>query len=145
MAITKASIRAKGQNFERKMSKLFNEHFGLSCERNLQQSINGGDDLLGVPFFSIELKKHNTKSIGTWWRQCQESARRQDKMPVLIYELARAKPTIVMRADDVRAVFGDDTRRLPIASTRIYSGLVEMTWDQYCQVYRFYVAPGVSA
>lgn len=137
------NIRQKGQNFERKMAKMFNEHFGLSVERNLQQSINGGDDLLGVPFFSIELKKHNTKSIGTWWRQCEESARRQNKMPVLIYEMPRQKPTIVMRASDVSLAL-DEAPLLPAASNRLFVGLVELTWEQYCRVYHFYVAPGME-
>ncbi|MEA4022353.1 hypothetical protein VBJ55_22250 [Enterobacter hormaechei] len=138
------NIRVKGQNFERKMAKKFNESFGLSVERNLQQSINGGDDLLGVPFFSVELKKHNTKAIGTWWRQCEESAKRHDKTPVLIYELPRQKPVVVMRRSDV------DVGILPLGTTfkeatnRLFVGLVELTWEQFCQVYNFYVAPGVD-
>lgn len=137
------NIRSKGQNFERKMSKMFNESFGLATERNLQQSINGGDDLIGVPFFSIELKKHNTKAIGTWWKQCAESARRQSKMPVLIYEMPRQKPTIVMRASDVSLAL-DEAPLLPAANNRLFVGLVELTWEQFCRVYNFYVAPGVE-
>lgn len=137
------NIRSKGQNFERKMSKMFNESFGLSTERNLQQSINGGDDLIGVPFFSIELKKHNTKTIGTWWKQCAESARRQSKMPVLIYEMPRQKPTVVMRIEDVSAALAEASL-LPVASNRLFVGLVELTWEQFCRVYNFYVAPGME-
>lgn len=137
------NIRTKGQNFERKMAKKFNETFGLTCDRNLQQSINGGDDLLGVPFFSVELKKHNAKAIGTWWRQCSASAAAQDKMPVLIYEMPRAQPTVVMRAEDVvNAIV--DVARLPKASNRLYPNLVELTWQEYVRVFRYYVAPGVS-
>lgn len=141
--ISRASIRAKGQNFERKMSKMFNESFGLPTERNLQQSVNGGDDLMGVPFFSIELKKHNTKAIGTWWKQCAESARRQSKMPVLIYEMPRQKPTVVMRIEDVSAALAE-APLLPAASNRLFVGLVELTWEQFCRVYNFYVAPGME-
>lgn len=136
------NIRQKGQNFERKMAKKFNSSFGLTVERNLQQSINGGDDLLGVPFFSVELKKHNTKSIGTWWRQCEESAKRQDKMPVLIYELPRKQPVIVMRKTDIADCFpGAEFKE---ASNRLFVGLVEITWDDFCRVYNFYVAPGTQ-
>lgn len=137
------NIRQKGQNFERKMSKMFNESFGLATERNLQQSINGGDDLMGVPFFSIELKKHNTKAIGTWWKQCVESARRQSKMPVLIYEMPRQKPTVVMRVEDVSAALAE-APLLPAASNRLFVGLVELSWEQFCRVYNFYVAPGME-
>lgn len=137
------NIRSKGQNFERKMSKMFNESFGLSTERNLQQSINGGDDLMGVPFFSIELKKHNTKAIGTWWKQCAASAKAQNKMPVLIYEMPRQKPTVVMRIGDVSQALAE-APLLPAASSRLFVGLVELTWEQFCRVYNFYVAPGVE-
>lgn len=136
------NIRVIGQNFERKMAKMFNESFGIDCQRNLQQSINGGDDLLGVPFFSVELKKHKQKSIGTWWRQCQESARRQGKMPVLIYEMPRRKPTVVMNGADVLHVLGYPA--LPEASNRLFVGLVELTWEQYYRVYHYYVAPGTE-
>lgn len=138
------NIRVIGQNFERKMSKKFNESFGIDCQRNLQQSINGGDDLLGVPFFSIELKKHKTKAIGTWWRQCEESARRQGKMPVLIYEMPRQKPTVVMRVTDVSPALVE-APTLPVASNRLFVGLVELSWEQYCRVYHYYVAPGTEA
>lgn len=137
------NIRVIGQNFERKMAKMFNESFGIDCQRNLQQSINGGDDLLGVPFFSIELKKHKTKAIGTWWRQCEESARRQAKMPVLIYEPPRKKPIVVMRKTDVLGVFPEGTN-FNEASNRLFVGLVELTWEQYCRVYNYYVAPGTE-
>ena len=143
--ITHASIRAKGQNFERKVAKLFNQHFGLSVERNLQQSINGGDDLMGIPFFSVECKKHNTKAIGTWWRQCIDQATKLNKMPVLIYELPRKKPVVVMRYDDVKDVPRNVFEEYPTASNRLFVGLVELTWEQFCRVYNFYVAPGTSA
>lgn len=137
------NIRVIGQNFERKMAKKFNESFGIDCQRNLQQSINGGDDLLGVPFFSIELKKHKTKAIGTWWRQCEESARRQGKTPVLIYEMPRQKPTVVMRVTDISPALVE-APTLPVASNRLFVGLVELSWEQFCRVYNFYVAPGTE-
>ena len=140
------NIRTKGQNFERKMAKKFNESFGLTCDRNLQQSINGGDDLIGVPFFSIELKKHNTRSIGTWWKQCKASATSQNKMPVLIYEMPRAKPTVVMEVEAVRCVFGNMVDSMPKAPGRLFVGtLVEMSWDQFCVVFRHFVGPGMEA
>ena len=137
------NIRQKGQNFERKMAKKFNSSFGLTVERNLQQSINGGDDLLGVPFFSVELKKHNTKAIGTWWRQCAASALAQNKMPVLIYELPRKQPTVVMQKADVIDCFPSGTT-FDEASNRLFVGLVELSWEQFCRVYNFYVAPGTQ-
>ncbi|QQO39139.1 hypothetical protein SPHG1_18 [Salmonella phage SPHG1] len=126
-------VNIRQKNFERKMAKKFNSSFGLTVERNLQQS-----DDLGVPFFSVELKKHNTKSIGTWWRQCAASAKAQNKMPVLIYELPRKQPTVVMNKADVIDCFPSGTT-FNEASNRLFVGLVELTWEQFCRVYNYYV------
>lgn len=45
--------------------------------RNLQQSGDGGEDLIGLPWYSIEVKRCETLNLAAWWRQCVTQARRK--------------------------------------------------------------------
>ena len=45
--------------------------------RNVQQSGDGGEDLIGLPWYSIEVKRCETLNLAAWWRQCVTQARRK--------------------------------------------------------------------
>ena len=45
--------------------------------RNLQQSGDGGEDLIGLPWYAIEVKRCETLNLAAWWRQCVTQARRK--------------------------------------------------------------------
>lgn len=64
-------------------------------KRNTTQSDRGGDDIVGIPLLSIEVKRQEALSINTWWQQCCKSAQADHLMPVLIYRQNRKSWRVV--------------------------------------------------
>lgn len=60
-----------------------------NVKRNTLQSDRGGDDIVGIPLLSIEVKRQEALSINTWWKQCLDNALKQKAQPVLIYRQNR--------------------------------------------------------
>ena len=100
------NIRDKGQRGEREIATLLNGiiyqvavELGFSEEdclkavttvqRNQMQTAVGGNDLTNCFGMSIEVKRQEQLSVGTWWRQCVDSANRNGELPVLIYRQNR--------------------------------------------------------
>lgn len=54
-------------------------------QRNQNQSAVGGNDLSNTFGMSIEVKRQEQLSVGTWWAQCEAAAVRNGELPVLIY------------------------------------------------------------
>ena len=84
-----AMQRTKGQTGERGIAALIRDLTGWNAQRRVRQ--HGGDsDLLGVPGWAIEVKRHKAAprgQIARWWRQTVEQAG-QD-VPVLFYRADR--------------------------------------------------------
>lgn len=55
-------------------------------QRNTLQSDRGGADIVGLDWFSLEVKYHNSANVNNWWRQTVEQASRHQE-PVLLYRL----------------------------------------------------------
>lgn len=55
-------------------------------QRNQNQSAVGGNDLSNTFGMSIEVKRQEQLSIGTWWKQCEAAAARNNELPVLIFK-----------------------------------------------------------
>lgn len=55
----------------------------IKIKRNLEQYQEGGDDLMGLPFLAIEVKRCEKLQIGSWWQQCLDQAK--GRIPVLAY------------------------------------------------------------
>ena len=97
------NIRHKGAGAERDIVKVLNEiiwivrhihgleQYPFDCEpvqRNpLQSAIGGADITLPLPL-SIEVKRQETLSIPTWWKQCVRSAG-DIEIPILLYKQNR--------------------------------------------------------
>jgi len=58
--------------------------------RNLQQSDSGGYDLIGLPWYAIEVKRCETLLLSKWWEQTTMQAA-PDQVPILIYRQNRKK------------------------------------------------------
>lgn len=56
-----------------------------SIQRNQIQTAIGGSDLINCYGLSVEVKRQETLSVGAWWKQCQESALKDNAIPVLCY------------------------------------------------------------
>ncbi len=92
------NIRQKGADGERQIA----DHLNLivnTCyiraglpvplkpivQRNQNQSAVGGQDLVGTFGLAIEVKRQEQLSIGTWWKQCEASAKTLGEIPVLLF------------------------------------------------------------
>ena len=47
----------KGKSAERELAKLLGDHLGLELSRNLDQTRDGGYDLIGLPGIALEVKR----------------------------------------------------------------------------------------
>ena len=87
-----AMSRRKGATFEREVASLIRDHLGYECKRNLEQYQQGGDDLSGVPGWSIECKRYAScvpSDIKTFWLQCDAPAAAKALRPVLFVKQDR--------------------------------------------------------
>lgn len=85
----------KGKDGERKVRDLFRDALDgyipdtSVIRRNHQQAEIGGADLVGVPIFSVEVKRVKKivwgKSLMDWWEQCVEQALEERKYPCLVF------------------------------------------------------------
>lgn len=82
--MSKAS-RNKGQRGEREVCKLLEEHLGGAFKRNLQQTQEGGHDVLGLKGCAIEVKRCEKLHIEKWWKQTTLQAREVQQLPVLFF------------------------------------------------------------
>jgi len=79
--------RRKGKSGEREVAALIRDHTGLDCQRRVRQH-DGDSDLLGVPGWSIEVKRYGSvgrADIIKWYRQAVEQAKAEGEKPVLFY------------------------------------------------------------
>ena len=83
--------REKGKLGERDAAALIADHLGVLVRRRVRQ--DGGDsDLLGVPGWTIEVKRHASVTPGdvaVWWRQAVLQAAKEGSVPVLLYRANR--------------------------------------------------------
>lgn len=70
----------------------------LYIQRNQIQSAIGGKDLTNTYGLAIEVKRQETLSVNTWWKQTEASAKRLKEKPVLIYRQNRKSWRVVMLA-----------------------------------------------
>lgn len=87
-----AMSRRKGAAFEREVANMIRDNLGYDCKRNLEQYQAGGDDLTGVPGWSIECKRYaavTPSELRTFWLQCEAQAEIKQLRPVLIVKQDR--------------------------------------------------------
>lgn len=105
------NIRQKGQSGEREIANLLNDmidHIRLSndlaplgkkdaiFQRNQNQSAVGGHDLSNNLGLAIEVKRQENLAISSWWKQCVDSAKRTNGIPILIFRQNRKAWRIMM-------------------------------------------------
>lgn len=95
--------RNKGQRGEREVRDLIQPIVDKVCaelgldameiKRNLNQSREGGHDLIGLSWIAIEVKRQEVLQLDKWWMQAEEQAMRisSSAIPVLIYKQNRQK------------------------------------------------------
>lgn len=94
------NVRSKGQRGEREAAGLimaWAEEVTASCgaaavelTRNLQQSRQGGYDLVGIDWLALEVKRHESLAqISQWWKQTLKQAQ-PGQVPFLMYRQNRS-------------------------------------------------------
>lgn len=93
------NVRNKGANGEREAADLLQPvvdsvatRLGLQAprlRRNLMQYAVGGEDLVGLPWYSIEIKRVETLAVATWWEQAVRQAARKAAGATAWDDLAR--------------------------------------------------------
>lgn len=83
------SERNKGKSGERELGRLLGERLGYDVTRNLDQSRDGGCDLIGVGAFALEVKRQEKLALVSWWAQACEQAARAGLIPCLAYRQSR--------------------------------------------------------
>ena len=77
--------RNKGARGECEFLAILGAELGEMLTRNLQQTRGGGADCLMVKGWAIEVKRCESLSRPTWWRQAVEQAEREGVQPMLAY------------------------------------------------------------
>ena len=93
--------RSKGQSGELEVVKILRDLTGHDVRRKVRQHAGDGD-LEGLPFWSVEIKRHATVTpfkLWEWWGQAVDQARASKSLPVLIYRGDRAEWRCVWNAD----------------------------------------------
>jgi len=75
------------------------EYMKPDLQRNQNQSAVGGSDITNPFGLSIEVKRQEALSVGTWWKQCERSAQAANEVPVLLYRQNGKKWHCVMYAE----------------------------------------------
>jgi hypothetical protein len=82
--------RRKGQVGEREAAALIAEHTGWAARRRVRNAA-GDSDLVDVPGWAIEVKRHRVATAGViagWWQQAAQQA--DGQWPLLLYRLDRS-------------------------------------------------------
>lgn len=90
-----SSQRNKGKTAEVEVYHWLNETVssvvgpGKWFQRNQNQTASSGSDLSNPFRLSIEIKRHETLSVNSWWTQCTRSAKAESGVPILLYRQSR--------------------------------------------------------
>lgn len=101
-----ASQRNKGKTAEVEVYHWLNDIVstvvgpGKWFQRNQNQTASSGSDLTNPFRLSIEIKRHETLSINSWWAQCTRSASAEFGVPVLLYRQSRQPWRAVVEMTD---------------------------------------------
>ena len=91
-----AMQRRKGKVGELELVRLLRELLGANVARNLEQSRQGGADLLGLPGWAIEVKRAARARLSEWWLQTCTQAEVTGQRPALFYRLDRQPWRVVV-------------------------------------------------
>lgn len=95
--------RNKGKVGERELAVLLTTLTGFSVRRRVR-NLEGEDDLVGIPGWSIECKRYASITpalVAGWWQQAVEQGKRIGAEPVLFYRGDRGQWRAVWSANMV--------------------------------------------
>lgn len=106
--MAKINSRAKGKAGERELigelKKLLPPEMTSELTRNLDQTRDGGHDILGLDGWALEVKRYAQvlpADLERFWEQTTEQARNNGALPALCYRQDRRPWRAVIRMSDV--------------------------------------------
>ena len=129
--------RRIGSTFERKIGNMLTDELGsaYNFKRNLEQyrEVDNGDLVCDNDKFNwvVECKrrKSGTTYSRDWWEQVLRSSKKENKHPVLIYQLNRSPIRCVVDLNVILEAFDCPTGSF-------HENLVELTLETFCMVAR---------
>lgn len=88
--------RDKGVRGELEVFKIFENDIGVSLQRNTQAQYIDGDCDFRIGGFACEIKRQETLSLGSWWKQVCKDAEGSQEVPALIYRQSRQPWRVVI-------------------------------------------------
>jgi hypothetical protein len=70
---------------EREVCKILGEALGISLDRNLEQTRDGGADIIVNDVWYIEVKRQEKYSIDAWWQQACSTSQGQGQAPSIVF------------------------------------------------------------
>ena len=133
--------RNKGKAGEREVRDLFRRIFEGHMDdvedirRNHQQAEIGGADLVGLPFFSVEIKRVKQiawgKGLMDWWGQCVEQASNDKKAPLLLFRQDHGKWFVMFYAQPILSCI-EHGKIDDLQCAYLYPSI--MMWEQFSEM-----------
>lgn len=103
--MTGRNSQRKGADFERKIAAELREAGFEDVRRG--QVWNGEPDVVGVPGWHFELKKHKRTSPKEWWEQAEkDAAKMRDGVPAVVFQWDYGKPMVMITFKTFLALIG---------------------------------------
>lgn len=130
--MAKINSRAKGKSGERELigelKKLLPSEMTSELTRNLDQTRDGGHDILGLDGWALEVKRYAEvlpADLDRFWKQaCEQAARNDGSRPALCFREDRRAWRTVIRVSDVSEMDATDD----------YSETVEMSLELFARI-----------
>lgn len=131
----KINSRAKGKTGERELigelKKLLPSEMTSELTRNLDQTRDGGHDILGLDGWALEVKRYAEvlpADLERFWNQaCEQAARNDEARPALCFRQDRRAWRTVIHVSEVGA-------SPHVAPTTTYSDTVEMSLELFAKL-----------
>lgn len=121
--------RRKGARGELEFINLLKDYLGDdTIRRNLEQTRDGGQDVLGVEGWAIEVKRAAKPNLAAWWAQAVEQAKDKGE-PALAYRLDRKPWRVVVPLCVIE-------RNMPSFGHTDMDYTVEMSVPAFCAIVR---------
>lgn len=104
------SSRQKGKRGELEAAALLRDLLGAAVTRNLGQARDGGQDLIGIEGWSVEVKRAAKPRLGEWWAQAVGQATNNGVAPALLYRVDRQPWRVVLAVADAVPGFEGQAR-----------------------------------
>ena len=108
VASTTATRKQKAREHQQSIAKMIQCTFKLPAEDLVSRSMGSpGLDIMlserarAVFPFGIECKRTEKLSIPAWWKQCEENAKKEGLMPMLVYRQNHGRAMVVMQFTDL--------------------------------------------